>query len=356
MPARSSGPRGATRGMAAVSGSLALALSCTGAQGARASAPSTRALLSAADEFVHRDAAARHWALQNASLRQTGIVTTGTTVSVQYLVNETYVLGFARPDDVPIMRGFQMELRRIPSLSPSQSREIGDYIARWRSRLASYITTPTTSASTLQVTARLTAGGTVDPASVQVFELAGENGEWLPAAKILSGIPSPSAEEAAGEEAILAMVQAGTGTPLPPPPAISAVTSGRGANHRTVTIVGTDFGPAQGPGEVVLTAPNGSYRQLPVRSWTPTAIVADLPQGSRPAVPASGAWTVLVTTAQGGSAAFEVANATIHPGSARMPAASKGPGPDPRPYIVLAGAALVAAVAWLDLRRRNGAR
>ncbi len=138
------------------------------------------------------------------------------------------------------------------------------------------------------------------------------------------------------------------------PPTIITVALGAPATNpedQTVTITGTNFLEAQGTGCVSITTPAGTSLQLSVQSWSSVKIVAVLHMSKEAMIHNPGTFTLAVTTAQNESSSTQVAIAAIHRNL--RTAASKAPGPDMRPYILLALVAVLVGVGWLDLRRRR---
>lgn len=139
--------------------------------------------------------------IEGQSLSPPSITSSAHTVTAQYVVTQTYILDLPRPD-APLIKGMVAELHDLSPLTSAQRTEIEDYIAHWRATLEAYMTTPARAAVGLKVSARLSALGSVDPRSIQVFELGSENGDWVPAATALSTL-SPGASEAQGRQMVV---------------------------------------------------------------------------------------------------------------------------------------------------------
>lgn len=142
------------------------------------------------------------------------------------------------------------------------------------------------------------------------------------------------------------------------PPAITTVAIGVPATNpadQAVTITGTNFGSTQGQGVVTLATPTGTNLQMSVKSWSPAKIVATLHMSKEAILKQPGTYTLTLTTTQNESATSPIVIAPSRPKKVRT-AASKAPGPDMRPYIVIAVAAVIVVIGWLDLRRRNKVR
>jgi len=165
----------------AIVGGLAVLLSFGAGTAAATPTPSLSDLQSAATTFLASEVAARHWTIDTQSLTQLSSMIEGDTIKVQYLVTQKHLLDYGAVNDVPVMKGLLGEQAQMTPAVASSAALVG-YINEWQSNLASYISTPQLSHEELQVTASLDSNGDVEPSTVQVFELADENGDWVSAA------------------------------------------------------------------------------------------------------------------------------------------------------------------------------